>query len=371
MGRQCMLADSGRSEGGAATAREAGIGLVNRQENAEERVARAVGAFARAHGSGGSAIAEGAALVEATSDLPLTGLDRWERLIREECTRAQGRKRSWRWFGAGKDSPCGSWLDLASGDGYRREGALRTLTGSAPNRFFFALALRRLNDWVPQVRMTARDAVARIAADTDPDDVTEVLCNALSTWTSWGRIEQGERQALLRILVSEGVAESALRMIVSSPAGPMPRLFAQLGRTPVLDDSLEDIARRAVQPSVRARAYRALFEGRITWVEGYAWEWNDLAYCKGRMQPVLSARTVRSSVVRRHLLKESADDRSATVRRVAAEFLIRYRDELGDDAQTLACQFAADSSRAVSERGRFALLRMKQQGAGVNQQDMG
>ncbi|WP_445768131.1 hypothetical protein [Rheinheimera sp.] len=46
------------------------------------------------------------------------------------------------------------------------------------------------------------------------------------------------------------------------------------------------------------------------------------------------------------------------VRRVAAEFLIRELEALGDDAKGFAQAFAEDKSSPVSERGRFALKQL-------------
>lgn len=43
----------------------------------------------------------------------------------------------------------------------------------------------------------------------------------------------------------------------------MPSLFSQLGHTPILDGIIEEIAKSAIQPSLRAKAYRSLFAERF------------------------------------------------------------------------------------------------------------
>jgi hypothetical protein len=48
-------------------------------------------------------------------------------------------------------------------------------------------------------------------------------------------------------------------------------------------------------------------------------------------------------------------DRSALVRRVAAEFLIKELSSIGNEAANLAEKLAADPSAYVAERGRFAM----------------
>lgn len=128
-----------------------------------------------------------------------------------------------------------------------------------------------------------------------------------------------------------------------------------MGRTSILDGNIEKIASLAVQPSVRAKAYRSLFEGRIVWMEGRKWEWTDKRYCKGRLKPVIAERKFDTEIELLDLLKKASDDHLSIVRRVAAKVLIRELDSLGDLAKDLAEKFALDKSRPVSVRGNFAL----------------
>ena len=126
----------------------------------------------------------------------------------------------------------------------------------------------------------------------------------------------------------------------------------------MLDDRLEEIASAAVQPSVRAKAYRSLFEGRMVWVVGQKWRWIDLKWCKGRFEPVIAERAITEPIDFPARLKMAVIDRSALVRRIGAEFLIKELVSIGADAVTLAEQLAADPSAYVAERGRFALARL-------------
>ncbi len=197
--------------------------------------------------------------------------------------------------------------------------------------------------------------------------VAEALCIALSNWNSWGRIEEAEKKVLLQIICEEGIAESLRSTIISSTSGPMPSLFSQLGRTPILDGNLEKIAGFAIQPSVRAKAYRSLFESRIVWIEGRKWVWIDKRYCEGRLEAIVSERkldvqTPLTFKLHCYLLTSSAEDRSSIVRRVSAEILIRELETLGDSARGLAEKFASDPSHPVSERGRFAMKKLEEAG---------
>ncbi len=324
----------------------------------EDEVLAAVKEFAFSINSGGKVVADMSALVEATSQLPLTSFDYWERLIRSEFSRALDTSTQAKWKFWSKPHEFLTWLDLISWDGYKREKALRTLSGAAPSTFFFSLAIRRLNDWVPQVRQAAREKLPEIVKATNPEFVVDALCIALSNWNSWGRIEDVDKSVLLEIICIDEIAETLISKLISSASGPMPSLFSQLGRTSILDGQLEKIADRAIQPSVRAKAYRSLFEERIVWMEGRKWHWTDIRYCEGRLEAVVSERKLIVKTPFLNLLNKSSVDNSSIVRRVSAEFLIRDFEDLGIHAKGFAERFASDKSNPVSERGRFALNRL-------------
>ncbi|QIL89300.1 hypothetical protein GNX18_05615 [Microbulbifer sp. SH-1] len=326
----------------------------------EDNVKSAVREFAKSINSGGKVAADMTSLIDLTSQLPLSGFNQWERLIRSEFAVALRESAPPKWKVWSRPSELLTWLDLISWDGYRRERALRALVGAAPNTFFFSLAVRRLNDWVPQVREAAREKLPELAEATDPVYVVEALCVALASWNSWGRIEEIDKDVLLQIICKEKIAASLRNKLISSTTGPMSSLLSQLGRTPILDEYIEEIAALAVQPSVRAKAYRSLFEGRIAWIEGRTWKWTDIRYCEGRLVPVLAEKKVTVQTPLFELLKNSSVDRSPIVRRVSAEILIRELPSLSAVARGFAEQFASDKSPSVSERGQFALKRLEE-----------
>lgn len=324
----------------------------------EDKITSAVKDFANSINSGSKVVADMSALVDVTDKLPLSSFDFWERLIRSEFSLALRESNPPKWKVWSKPKELVTWLDLISRDGYKREKALRALSGAAPNTFFFSLAVRRLNDWVPQVRKAAREKLPEIARSTDPEYVVEALCVALSNWNSWGRIEEPDKEILLQIICEKEIAKTLRYKLISSASGPMPSLFSQLGRTPILDGEVEEIASFAIQPSVRAKAFRSLFEGRIVWVEGWKWEWTDIRYCEGRLKPIVAERKLDVRTPLLELLKKSSEDRSSIVRRVSAEILIRELDSLGSVAKVFADKFASDKSHPVSERGEFAIKKL-------------
>jgi hypothetical protein len=327
-------------------------------KNIEAKVISAVKDFTNSINSGSKVVADMSALIDVTDQLPLSSFDYWERFIRSEFSSALRESTPPKWKVWSKPKELMTWLDLISWDGYRREKSLRALSGAAPNTFFFSLAVRRLNDWVPQVREAARGKLIEMAKSTDPKYVVEALCIALLNWNSWGRIEEKDREILFQIICEKKIAELLRYKLISSASGPMPSLFSQLGRTPILDGSFEKIANFAVQPSVRAKAYRSLFEGRIVWMEGRKWEWTDKRYCEGRLKPIVAERKLDTNIELLDLLKKSADDHSSIVRRVSVEILIRELDNLGPLAREFAEKFASDKCHPVSERGDFALKKL-------------
>lgn len=300
--------------------------------------------------------------ITATSTLPLKKIDDWERLIRWEIDVSLQPTRIRRIPFNGCLMGSLSWLDVCNADGFKRERALRTLRGGAPNRFLFALVVRRLNDWVPQVRSAAREVLPLIAELTDPEIIVDVLFITLPYWDSWGRMADAEKSILMKIVSMDNVARAIKRRLILSTSGPVAAIFTQAGRTGALDAFLTEISECSVQPSLRAKAYRCQFEHKFVWVEGTAWQWVDKAYGKRRRIPVLKERMINTTRPFIENLQMASVDRSPMVRRIAGEMLIKELDSLGEDAVKLAKILAADSSSSVAERGMYALADIEKRG---------
>ena len=325
----------------------------------ERKIISEVKYFAESINSKNKAVLDLSKLANATNELPLSNLAHWESLIRLEFYNAlePSTKKNWRFWG--NHSPVLTWLDLTSWDGFRREETLRSLTGAAPNSFFLTLAIRKLNDWVPQVRAAAREKIPLIANESDPLHVANALCITLLNWNSWGRIEPADKDALFQVVSKKEIGNHIKSKIISSSSGPMSSLMDQVGRTPILDNYLGEIADKAIQPSVRARAYRSQFEKRMTWLEGRKFQWTDKRYGKGKIMPIIGEREIEVEATFKELLNQSTEDTSPIVRRVAAEFFISKLEKFGEESIQLAKLFASDKSSAVSERGEFALRKLK------------
>jgi hypothetical protein len=297
-------------------------------------------------------------VIEVTSNLNLSNLDYWERLIRSEFAEVMRSSPHPRWKFWDNSHQILTWLDLVSWDGHTRERTLRTISGPVPNSFFFAMVLRRLNDWVPQVREAAREKLLLLVNNSAPENVVDALCLTLSHWNSWGRMSPADKQVILDCISNKRIMPLLESKITGSAAGPMTTLLSQVGRTPALDGSLHKVAKRAIQPSVRAKAYRCLFDGKMVWLKKRKWDWTDKRHCEGKLVPVFGDREVPTNLSLVEIMSISSEDPSSIVRRVAAEFLIKNLNQLGSEATLFAEKFACDFSTPVAERGRFALKKI-------------
>lgn len=308
------------------------------------------------------------ALIQITSKLKLVKLGYWERLIRSELHNNlhATTQSTWAWARWFKPDPKLNWLDIVNGDGYKREKILRQSSSGVPNAFFLALAVRRLNDWVPQVRIATREMLPSLLKNTKPEYVTEVLCMLLVNWHSWGKIEEADKQIFLDMIATEEIALLLKSRLISSTSGPMPSLLSQIGRTDILDNYLNEIASDAVQPYVRAKAYRSLLEGRVTWVKGRECQWIDKYYGEKKLIPIIAERKTDVQTPFLELLNRAAADRSPIVRQISAEFLIRNIESLGIQTRAFAERFAVDKSAKVAEQGRFVLRKLDEKALNNN-----
>jgi hypothetical protein len=324
----------------------------------ELKISAALKEFVETKKASSKVVSDLSSVINATSELPLINLEYWERFIREKYDNALTTGYSNKWKFWESNVPRITLLDLCSWDGYRGEKALRAIGGKVPNRFFLALVLRRLNDWVPQVRQAAQDILSKVLVNSEPSYVADVICFTLSHWSSWIRIDNLNRKTLLDTLSNKEIANQLKLNLLNSASGPLAAIMSEVGRVDALDNSLEEIATDAIQPSLRAKAYRSLFEGNISWLEGRKWVWTDRVYNEGRMQPILGSRVIITKIQFLPTLRSAASDRSSLVRRVAAEILIKELDNLGSESSSLAETFTMDRSISVAERGRFALKKL-------------
>ena len=299
--------------------------------------------------------------VEATSQLPIAKLEYWEGVFRSEIDiAAQPRTRfRLKLLPSRPHRLLIPWLDCCSSNGHHRERALRKLNEGAPNCFLLAFVLRRLNDWVPEVRAVARDRIPAIAKNTKSKHLLEALWGILPYLHTWGRLQADDVAVLVNLLGTDDIPLQLTAKLIAMTAGPAPSILAQMGRQPAFDSFLPHVSEAAIQPAVRAKAYKSQLDGYTTWIESYQWVWTDKRWGKGRYRPVINKRKVSINGSFLEILMAAAKDKSPFVRKVAGNALFMDLGDFREGTVPIAKILSKDVSPSVAERGRFALKRLK------------
>jgi hypothetical protein len=254
-------------------------------------------------------------------------------------------------------SPGLEWICIFHADGRTREQALDRISVPPRNAFLFAALAYRLNDWAWQVRAAAERCARRVFPLTMPDVVADtaiILLERKRLWQRW----RGGASALDDALQRQDVAGPLADRIVSRQSGAVASVLREALRGLAMDTYLPMIAREAAQPGVRATALSCLIERRATWLEGYAQEWVDKSLGVSRRAPVLGGRALTTAPPREALVARAAADAAAAVRKIAADSLIKYRNELTNLDAVMAA-LADDPNPGVRERLDY-LMRVRQ-----------
>ena len=315
-----------------------------------------VALLARAVQSGEANCSALATFIEESKRLPLTQMSDSEHVIRAiNYQMGAPKKRPFRVQGPHAHDNVIPWFDLFSGDGYRRERVIRKTKEGAPTAFLLAIFLRRLNDWVPQVREAAREAAPCVLEKTDPNVLADVLWVTLPVRTSWRRMSRVDGEVLDTAIETSGVSEALVGKLATASAGRATSILRQAARRSTLDPYLPRLAGTAIQPSVRALSYRMLLEERAVWPDGWHWQWIDKSLGQRIRKPTLVERPVSIGVDHIAVLAAAVADPSPLVRRVAGDILIASRLILGTDELALAKQLTMDAYPSVAGRGKFVL----------------
>lgn len=244
-------------------------------------------------------------------------------------------------------------LFLFHRDGFLREAALRKIEGGLPNPFAFGAVACRLNDWAEPVRQAAVECAARTFPLTDATVVAKAALTLLARQSSWARWTT-ERVVLAKVFERPAVANELAEIIMASATGPVTAVLRVSMRGAALDPHLDALSERAIQPSVRALAAEAVIAGRARWPAGLQWKWIDKSM--GLRRRVMSFDERPLSLVDDPMpaIVRSLRDRSAVVRRVGLDGLIRQRDMIAN-TRALAEPLLHDRSPSVRERAEFLM----------------
>jgi len=246
--------------------------------------------------------------------------------------------------------PDAAWVLCFDADGYVREAALRRLTSPAGSTGRFVALALRLNDWVPEVRAEASHALLRVWPLTSPDVIASTapyLLRQRFAWRRWGE----EALCIDEVLSNSDVAAAVTSLLLQGRSGGLGRTLSQALRLPAYDLGLAKLAVEARLPDVRAMAMKAIFSGKAIWPVGYGWAWVDKSMGE-RRRVVLTESRKLSVQEPLDLLEAGIADRSALVRKIAADVVIERMNDLPDIVE-IASRLANDRSAAVRDRADY------------------
>jgi hypothetical protein len=246
-----------------------------------------------------------------------------------------------------------AWLFLFHNNGYVRAAALGAISEPPTSPFLFSALAWRLNDWVQPVRAAAERCADRVLQRTATDvaaDAALYLLDRRLVWRRWS----GELRVLDAVFSRPDVIASLASRIQQKPTGPVARCLRHALRYPSIDTHLQRLAEAAIQPSVRAIAYECLSSAKASWAVGFEWMWIDKVYFKRKQVRKFQTRDVQRPLPLADLIERAARDKSAVVRKVAADALIALRSEM-PNAEALISQLAKDRRPAVQSRADFLM----------------
>jgi hypothetical protein len=250
-----------------------------------------------------------------------------------------------------------AWLFLFHGNGYVREAALKAIKTPPASPFFFAALAWRLNDWVGPVRQAAVACAGRVLVHTDFNTAAHSALYLLPRRFSWGRWGD-ELHALDTVFMRQDIIARLADLLTEGTTGALATCLRCAMRYPQMDEHLVRLAVEAIQPQVRAVAYRDLVSGEAIWPEGFQWLWTDKAYGIRRRVPAFGSRPLPGTKPIDTLITEGVHDRSTAVKIVVADALVRVRDQVSN-AETLIKLLANDRSPSVRLRADF-MIRQQQ-----------
>lgn len=304
-------------------------------------------------------------LAAATDALLYTDVPRLERAVRY-CLRFPGYhvlpEKAWQRYHSTvldplwAEYPAFAMLSALHGDGYVREAALRSLTAPLTTPLLAHILMRRLLDWVPQVREQTMACLERLEPQSDPACIADGLLGALidlprrPAWRDAG-VE------LFRQLAGTGVIRLAAQRLGQRRNGPGGMLLRRLMIAPEIDELLPSLMTEAAQPAVRAVALRCLLSAHAHYPRGLRRKWIDKSMGCFTLVLDLEERPLTITPPSRpSLILQGLNDGAACVRRIALEAAAQESETVvpTDKLRRIA---EADPAGSVRDRASYLIRR--------------
>ena len=238
-------------------------------------------------------------------------------------------------------------------NGYVREAALNALGPASLSPFVFASLAYRLNDWVAPVRAAAAAALARVVPQMPVAAIAEAAPFLIANSSEWGRWS-GYNQILDSLLERQEIALALADRLVAPSSGGELALLRRLMRRRAIDPILPKLAAEARAPAIRALASEALIVGAAKWPGGFREYWVDKSVGRKGYERLFETRPLTIATDCGAALHAAANDRSAVVRKVAADAVVRgFAD--GNAADSVVARLKDDLNPGVRDRIAFVI----------------
>lgn len=228
-----------------------------------------------------------------------------------------------------------------------RLDAVENLVAPERDALRMTALLVRCNDWVEPVRAAARQRVAALADQPLPvlSEVLPILLRRVPAW------QRGGAEAASLLSRHPDWHDCLLEFFLTKTSGPLARLLREALADGALDEQLERLANEARSAFVRSVAAEAVLSGQALWMAGREWVWIDKSMGERRRRPVWHTRKLAADAETwRRVLQAAGRDRSALVRKIAADALIVQGAR---SALEMVEILKADKSRAVRDRMEY------------------
>lgn len=261
-----------------------------------------------------------------------------------------------------KSYPDMGWLVLFHGNGYLRQAALENLNSAPQSEFEFTAIIYRMNDWVENVRILAERYFKEFDRQTEPSIVGDAAFFLLAQASKLSRWNERGRNLFEAGVYRSEVLNYMKGQFLSQRTGSVGRTLQQVLKRPDFDPELAELARNAKLPSVRAIAMDTLLNDRARWFVGYGKEWINKPLGVSRRVAVFETRPIHVETDFDELLKLASSDRTAQVRKIAADALIAKRHDATAEMDSIAQVLQSDKSSSVQSRIDFYLRERQEKG---------
>lgn len=255
-----------------------------------------------------------------------------------------------------KDLP---FLLLFDGNGYNREWALSKITGPLKSPIEVIALADLANNWVEPVRKIAIASIERCYPQTDPMVLAASFSFFAENQKFWKRWDKKASQRVMLCFHKPEVIGALANRLEEGIEPRGSRTLSYALQTENFDPYLERLVKNSKEASLRARALRALLDGEAVWTTGYTWKWIDKPLGKRKRVAVLDTRTLTMQLPKKPLLLTALNDKSAKIRKIAAQGVIEYGKELNLPIADIAHQLELDVSLGVRRRGEYLVRKLR------------